>query len=364
MPVIRPPRPGLTTVPPTVLVTGGAGFIGSHTCKALSRAGYRPVTYDNLSNGIREAVKWGPLEVGDLHDEDRLATVFDIYRPVAVMHFAAFIEAGESVRHPEKFYHNNVAGTLALLRVMLAKGVDRIVFSSTAAVYGNPETIPIPETHPLRPVNPYGRSKMMVEEILKHVSAAHGLRYCALRYFNAAGADPDGELGENHDPETHLIPLAIQAALGLRPEIKIYGTDYDTPDGTCIRDYVHVSDLAEAHVLAFERLRDGGESLAANLGSEMGFSVLEVIKTVEQKTKTRVPATCVNRREGDPVTLIAKSQIARKKFRWEPLYRELETMIIHAASQYRTGFEVKESQHKSENSEISPNLVFKIGVKL
>lgn len=337
MPVIRPPKPGLTTVPPTVLVTGGAGFIGSHTCKALSRAGYRPVTYDNLSNGIREAVKWGPLEVGDLHDEDRLATVFDIYRPVAVMHFAAFIEAGESVRYPEKFYHNNVAGTLALLRVMLAKGVDKIVFSSTAAVYGNPEIVPIPESHPLRPVNPYGRSKMMVEEILKHVSAAHGLRYCALRYFNAAGADPDGELGENHDPETHLIPLVLQAAFGLRPEIKIFGTDYDTPDGTCIRDYVHVSDLAEAHVLAFKRLVHQGINLTANLGTGRGYSVKEVIDVVERVTGILVTRNLVTRRPGDPAHLVAHPICAQEKLLWSPKWDDLGSLVKDAATSMSNG---------------------------
>lgn len=315
---------------PWVLVTGGAGFVGSHACKALHRAGFRPVVYDNLSNGVPWAVKWGPLEVGELEDEARLAAVIERYRPVGVLHFAAFIEAAESVHAPERFYRNNVGGTLALLRVMRAAGLDRLVFSSTAAVYGEPEVVPIPESHPLRPTTPYGRSKLMVEEILRDVAAADGLHYCALRYFNAAGADPDGELAENHNPETHLIPLALQAAYGLRPELKIFGTDYDTPDGTCIRDFVHVSDLADAHVLALRRLLAGGGNLVANLGTGRGWSVLQVIDAIERITRRPVPRRDAPRRGWDPAGLIADPALATEELGWTPLCGELGPMISQA----------------------------------
>jgi UDP-glucose-4-epimerase GalE len=314
-----------------ILVTGGAGFVGSHACKALAAAGYRPVVYDNLSNGVREAVKWGPLEVGDLAEEDRLAAVVDRYRPIAVLHFAAFIEAGVSVREPERFYQNNVGGTLALLRVMRRAGIGLIVFSSTAAVYGEPQTVPIPETHVLCPVNPYGRSKLVVEQVLQDVAAAQGLRYCALRYFNAAGADPDGDLREAHDPETHLIPLVLQAVSGQRPDIAIFGTDYATADGTCIRDYVHVSDLADAHVLALRHLLAGGDPLAANLGTGRGFSVREVIAAVEAVVGRPVPQRLAERRAGDPAVLVAGSARAREVLGWRPHHDRLEDIVRHAA---------------------------------
>lgn len=317
---------------PAVLVTGGAGFIGSHTCKALSRSGYWPVTYDNLSNGVVDAVRWGPLEVGDLNDEVRLSEVLFRYRPIGVLHFAASIEAGASVREPGLFYDNNVAGTLSLLRVMRASAIDKIVFSSTAAVYGEPVVTPIPETHPLRPVNPYGRSKLMVEEILRDMSAAQGLRYCALRYFNAAGADPDGELGENHDPETHLIPLVLQAAFGLRPEVAIFGTDYDTPDGTCIRDYVHVSDLAEAHVLALQRLLEDGDNIIANLGTGRGYSVREVIDVVEKLTERPIRVFEAKRRQGDAARLVAGSSQLMAALRSRSTHRDLNSIAASAAA--------------------------------
>lgn len=316
----------------TVLVTGGAGFVGSHTCKALAKAGYIPVVYDDLSNGVQDAVRWGPLEIGALEDEARLAAVVVQHKPVAVMHFAAFIEAGESVREPERFYRNNVGGTLALLRVMREAGVDKLVFSSTAAVYGNPEVTPIPESHPLRPVNPYGRSKLMVEEILADVAAAHGLRYAALRYFNAAGADPGGDLGENHQPETHLIPLVLQAAYGRRPDIAVFGTDYDTPDGTCIRDYVHVADLAEAHTLALRRLIDGGQSLIANLGTGRGFSVREVIETVADVSGRQFAVRHAERRAGDPAVLVADARRAQSELGWAPRFPNLSEQVRHAAA--------------------------------
>lgn len=318
--------------PPRILVTGGAGFVGSHTCKALARAGFLPVTYDDLSNGIGEAVRWGPLEVGNLADRTRLAAVFDRHRPAAVIHFAAFIEAGVSVREPGRFYENNVAGTLSLLRAMEQAGCDRIVFSSTAAVYGDPDHTPIAEDHPLRPVNPYGRSKLMVENILADLTAAHGLRVATLRYFNASGADPERELGENHQPETHLIPLVLQAALGLRPEIAIFGFDYDTPDGTCIRDYVHVADLADAHVLALRHLLDGGACLTANLGTGHGFSVLEVVKAVEAVTGLSVPVRRADRRPGDPAILVADNRLARTELHWRPRFIDIGDHIRHAAA--------------------------------
>ena len=316
---------------PSVLVTGGAGFVGSHTCKALARAGFLPVVYDDLSSGSADAVRWGPLEVGDIADEARLGSVLETHRPVAVLHFAGFIDAGASVRMPERFYANNVAGSLALFRAMRHHKIDRIVFSSSASVYGEPHSTPIPETHRLRPANPYGRSKLMVEEILGDTAAAGGLSYCALRYFNAAGADPEGELRERHEPETHLIPLVLQAAYGLRPDIRIFGTDYETPDGTCIRDYVHVSDLAEAHVLACRRLLEGGGNLTANLGTGMGHSVREVIRTVEEITGRPVMVREEPRRAGDPAALVASIEVARRELGWSPVRPALAEQIRDAA---------------------------------
>jgi UDP-glucose-4-epimerase GalE len=316
---------------PRILVTGGAGFVGSHTCKALARAGYLPIAYDNLSNGSPDAVRWGPLEIGDLENQARLAEVFSRYSPCGVLHFAAFIEAGESVREPERFYRNNVGGTLALLRIMQGAGLDTIVFSSTAAVYGEPESTPIVERHGLRPVNPYGRSKLMVEQILQDVASAKGLRYCALRYFNAAGADPDRELAENHSPETHLIPLVLQAAFGLRPDVAIFGTDYGTPDGTCIRDYVNVVDLAQAHVLALQRLLGGGETLIANLGTGRGYSVREVIQSVVKETGRPVRVRDANRRPGDPAILVADPSHAFDVLGWRPALSDLPSLVSSAA---------------------------------
>ncbi len=318
----------------TVLVVGGAGFVGSHVCKALARAGFRPVVYDDLSNGIREAVKWGPLEVGALADEGRLAEVIRRHQPVGVLHFAAFIEAGISIREPEAFYRNNVGGTLSLLNAMRETGLDKLVFSSTAAVYGDPEQVPIPESHPWRPVNPYGRSKLMVEDILRDTAAARNLRFCALRYFNAAGADPEGELRENHEPETHLIPLTLQAAHGARPDIAIFGDDYETPDGTCIRDYVHVADLAEAHVLALSRLLSGGDPLVANLGTGRGHSVREVIDTVQAVSGKTFTVLRKPRREGDPAVLVADPKVAIRELGWRSKYSDLSVQIEHAQNAY------------------------------
>ena len=284
----------------TVLVTGGSGYIGSHTCKALSAAGFLPVAYDKLIYGHRYAVKWGPLEIGDIRDRARLDEILVKYQPVAVLHFAAFAYVGESVLEPGKYYMNNVAGTLELLEAMRARLIHSIVFSSTCATYGIPVEQPITEQMRQEPVNPYGRSKLMIERILADYSTAYGTRSVALRYFNACGADPNGETGEDHEPETHLIPRGLMAAAGEIPHLDLYGTDYDTPDGTCIRDYIHVSDLADAHVRALQYLIEGGKTTAFNLGTGHGFSVRNVIETIERVTGRKVPVKEMPQRPGDP----------------------------------------------------------------
>lgn len=317
----------------TVLVTGGAGYVGSHACKSLAQAGYLPVVYDNLSKGHLNSVQWGPLEKGDMGDRERLDAVFKTYRPDAVMHFAAFIEAGESVSYPGKYYENNTFGTLTLLQAMCANGVKPIIFSSTAAVYGEPQGIPISETHPLAPINPYGTSKHMVELMLADFGTAHGLRYTALRYFNAAGADLHGDCGENHTPETHLIPLILQVALGKRPHVILNGDDYDTPDGSCIRDYVHVTDLVDAHILALEALLTRTIAPAYNLGNGCGFSVREVIDTARQVTNLDIPLKIGPRRPGDPAKLVADSSKAKRELGWMPKYAQL-VKIIETAWQW------------------------------
>lgn len=310
-----------------VLVTGGAGYIGSHACKALSKAGYTPVTYDNLIYGHTWAVKWGPFEEGNILDRQRLDEVIDKYKPEAVMHFAAFAYVGESVENPGKYYRNNVAGSLTILEAMRDHDIRNIVFSSTCAVYGNPETIPIPEDHPTKPINPYGFSKYAVERMLEDFSNIHDMRFVSLRYFNAAGADPDAEIGEDHDPETHLIPLTLDAASDKSKNIKIFGTDYDTPDGTCIRDYIHVSDLADAHVRALAYLQDNGKSDVFNLGNGTGFSVRKVIETAESVSQRKIPVVEWQRRPGDPPLLIGSSQKAFSILNWQPKYNNLETII-------------------------------------
>ena len=313
-----------------ILVTGGAGYIGSHACKALARAGVTPVTYDNLVYGHEWAVRWGPLEVGDIRDQERLAEVFDRYRPAAVMHFAAFAYVGESMEDPAKYYHNNLWGTLSLLEAMRAAGVGRLVFSSSCATYGAPSRVPIAEDLPQEPINPYGRSKFMSEQILADFGRAYGLASVALRYFNAAGADPDGEIGEDHDPETHLIPLVIQSALGLRDRVLVYGDDYDTPDGTCIRDYIHVSDIAEAHVLALRVLEQSRGFTAYNLGNGRGFSVKEVIDTTARIAGKAVPVAISGRRRGDPACLVGDAQRIQRDFGWTTRFPDLETIIATA----------------------------------
>jgi UDP-arabinose 4-epimerase len=318
---------GKRSIRKRVLVTGGAGYVGSHACKALAHAGYVPVVYDNLSRGHAWAVKWGSLERGDLLSPARLAAVIQKHRPVAVMHFAALISVGESVDDPLRYYQNNVGGTINLLEAMRNNGVDRIVFSSTASVYGIPERVPIPETHPQRPLNPYGHSKRMIEQMLSDSAAAFGLKSVSLRYFNAAGADSDGEIGEAHDPETHLIPLVLAAAAGLRARLTIHGTDYSTRDGTCIRDYVHVADLADAHVLALGYLATKSGASAFNLGNGEGFTVREVIAAAQKVTGLKIPLREGPRRPGDPPSLVANAASARRNLGWKPRYRDLEVII-------------------------------------
>ncbi len=313
-----------------ILVVGGAGYIGSHMVKLLGERGCAVTTLDDLSSGHRDAVLTGDFVQGDMADAELLRSLFARRKYDAVMHFASFIEVGESVREPAKYYRNNVANTLALLAAMREAGVDRFIFSSTAAIFGTPQYVPIDERHPRAPINPYGRTKSMVEDILADYERAYGLRSVCLRYFNAAGADPEGQLGERHDPESHLIPLALQAASGRRAGLSVYGTDYDTPDGTCIRDYVHVSDLCEAHWLALESLRDGASSQAYNLGNGNGFSVLEVIETAKKVTGVDFAVKHEARRAGDPPRLVADSSAIKTKLGWSPRYADLDTIVAHA----------------------------------
>ncbi len=322
-----------------VLVTGGAGFIGSHAAKALARAGFEPVVFDNLSTGHRWAVRWGPLVVGDLTSPARVEAALKEHAVEAVIHFAAHAYVGESMADPRKYYRTNVAGSLNLLDAMLDAGIKQIVFSSTSASYGVPEVVPIPEDHPQRPINPYGETKVAVEHALRWYGEAYGLSWTALRYFNAAGADPEGEIGADHDPETRLIPLVIKAALGQRSYVEIYGTDYPTPDGTAVRDYVHVSDLADAHVRALEYLLDGGESAALNLGTGRGYSVREVVRMVEKVGGRPVPVRETGRRPGDPPVLVADPAKAGRVLGWRPRYADLETIVATAWRWYaaRTG---------------------------
>jgi UDP-arabinose 4-epimerase len=311
---------------PIVLV-GGAGYIGSHCAKYLSRQGFLPVVYDDLRRGHREAVRWGPLELGDIADQPRLTDVLRKYAPKAVMHFAAYAYVGESVTDPASYYRNNVGGTLSLLDAMRATGVRDLVFSSTCASYGIPDSVPILEEAPQRPINPYGRSKLMVEQILADYGSAYGLRAVCLRYFNAAGADPEGEIGEEHDPEPHILPLVLAAAAGRRKAVSIFGTDYPTRDGTCVRDYIHVTDLAQAHFLAAQYLREGGESINLNLGNGQGYSVREVIQTAEKVTGRPIPVEYGERRPGDPPELVGSAEKARAILRWTPAYASLEDII-------------------------------------
>jgi UDP-glucose-4-epimerase GalE len=310
-------------------VTGGAGYIGSHACKALHAAGYRVVVFDNLTAGHREAVRYGDLVVGDISDTAAVRRALTEHGISAVMHFAALLDVGESVREPARYYRNNVAGTLSLLEAMTAESVTRFVFSSTCATYGEPLETPIPETHPQRPINAYGETKLAVERALPHFERASGLRWIALRYFNAAGADPEGELGEDHSPEIHIIPRAISAVSGGSP-FQIFGEDYPTPDGTCLRDYVHVADLADAHLKALDALAAGQPSQAFNLGTGTPRSVREVIHAVEQAAGRPVPCIKGPRRAGDPAALYAAGGRARAELGWTPRFASLDPIVQHA----------------------------------
>lgn len=312
-----------------ILVTGGAGYIGSHTCLDLSRKGYLPVTYDNLTNGHAEFVKWGPLEKGDIRDRGGLDAVIKKYQPSAIVHFAGLIEVGESTRTPANFYENNVSGTITLLQAALAAKIDKIVFSSTCATYGNPEAVPMNESHPQSPINPYGRSKLIVEQVLRDLDTYQSVRSVMLRYFNAAGADPEGKIGEWHVPETHAIPLAIEAAMGQRSHFQILGTDYETRDGSCVRDFVHVLDLADAHTRAVKHLLAGGDSLALNLGTGHGTTVKELVEAVQRVSGNKFPVEYGPRRAGDSPMLIADNAMAKATIGWSPRH-DLDSIITSA----------------------------------
>ena len=323
----------------SVLVAGGAGYIGSHTVKALRAAGHDVVIYDDLSAGHRQAAKLAgaPIEVGDIRDRARLVEVMRAYGVNAVMHFAARLSVGESVKDPAGYYDTNVGGALTVLGAMIDAGVRHFIFSSTAATFGNPVETPITEDHPQRPINAYGETKLAVERALPHFERAHGIAWTALRYFNAAGADPDGLLGEDHHPEVHVIPRAVDAALG-RGDFAIYGDDYDTPDGSCLRDYVHVTDLAAAHVLALDALRAGGASAAYNLGNGRPVSVREVVTAVERVTGRRVHAPVAPRRPGDPAVLYTSSDRIKRALGWTPAYEDLD-VIVETAFRWRQAHE-------------------------
>jgi UDP-glucose 4-epimerase len=303
---------------PNILVAGGAGYIGAHTCLDLFNKGFTPIVYDNLSNGHAEFVKWGPLEIGDIRDRSRLDEVLKKYAPLAIMHFAALIEVGASVQDPIGYYDNNVAGTITLLRAAQAAGIDKMVFSSTCATYGIPSSIPMNEAHAQSPINPYGRSKLIVEQILKDLDFYRGFRSFILRYFNAAGADPEGRIGEWHSPETHAIPIAIETILGRRPHFQVLGTDYDTRDGTCVRDFVHVLDLADAHTRAIEHLLNNGTSHALNLGTGHGTTVRELLDTVQRVTGRDFNIKYGPRRNGDSPSLVADNALAKQTIGWSP----------------------------------------------
>ncbi|CAN7766043.1 UDP-glucose 4-epimerase GalE [Mesorhizobium sp. LjNodule214] len=314
-----------------ILVTGGAGFIGSHTCKLLSAAGYLPVVYDDLSRGNEKSVAWGPLVVGDIRDGEALREAIATYRPKAIIHFAALAYVGESVREPAEYYSTNVAGTIAVLDAARAGSIADVIFSSSCATYGVPEALPVRETSSQNPISPYGRTKLMGEQIIGDYAAAYGMKYAILRYFNACGADPDGELGEWHTPETHLVPRVLMAASGMIDEIEVFGTDYDTSDGTCVRDYIHVSDLARAHLKALMHLEAGGENLSVNLGTGRGVSIKEILQAVSRMTSKSVPAVYRTRRPGDPAELYADPVNARVHLGFVPELSDIDTIVRTAA---------------------------------
>ena len=312
-----------------ILVTGGAGYIGSHVCKALAKSGFKPIAYDNLSRGNRWAVKWGPLEEGEIADEIRLREVLALHQPAAVMHFAGYAYVCESVENPLLYYQNNIAGSAALLRALIDWHSIPVVFSSTCAIYGTPERMPITEDHPQRPINPYGYSKLVVEKMLADIGQAHQLRSVSLRYFNAAGADPNGDIGEAHDPEPHLIPRVLAAARD-GTSVAVYGSDYDTPDGTCIRDYIHVADIAVAHLHALNYLISGGPSCALNLANARGYSVKEVIQAAQSICCKTIHVRQAPRRPGDPPILVGSANRARATLGWVPGRSALELQIADA----------------------------------
>ncbi len=313
-----------------ILVCGGAGYIGSHINMQLNRAGYETIVFDNLVCGHREAVKWGKFIKGDLSNFADIEKVFSEYRIDAVFHLAAYAYVGESVGEPEKYYYNNVVNTLNLLKVMGQHGCNRIIFSSTCAVYGEPEYVPITEDMPQNPINPYGMTKLMVERIFRDYQKAYGLQFVVLRYFNAAGADPAGKIGESHNPETHIIPLVLDAASGKRADIKIFGNDYETPDGSCIRDYVHVMDLADAHLKALHYLEEGNKGDFFNLGNTAGTSVLEIVEAVKRVTAREFIVTPAARRPGDPAKLVGSNEKAVRVLGWAPKYGDIDTIVGHA----------------------------------
>ena len=310
-----------------ILIVGGAGYIGSYMAKYLAQHGYTPIVLDNLICGHKQAVKYGPFIEGSMEDRGTLDRIFSDHAVAAVMHFAAFCYVGESVEEPAKYYRNNIANTLILLDAMLKKGIDKFIFSSSCSIYGEPVEVPITEAHPKAPINPYGRTKLVVEHMLEDFGHAYGLKSIPLRYFNAAGADPQGELGEDHHPETHLIPLVLKTALGQRPQVDVFGNDYPTPDGTCVRDYIHIEDLAQAHLLALERLLSGSPPEAYNLGNAKGHSVKQVIDTARRITGKEIPVRFVARRPGDPAVLVSSSEKATRDLGWKPRFPELETII-------------------------------------
>jgi len=320
-----------------ILVTGGAGYVGAHACKALARAGYLPVTFDNLTTGWAEAVRFGPLVVGDLTDAASVRAAFAEHAPEAVMHFAALSQVGEAMREPGRYWRENVLGAVTLAEAAVEAGCPRFVFSSTCAVYGDQDGVVLTEDSAQAPINAYGASKRAIEEILRDFEAAHGLRHVIFRYFNVAGADPDGEVGEHHEPETHLIPLMLDAIAGKRPALTLHGTDYDTPDGTCIRDYVHVMDLVEAHVLGLNWLEEGKPSRVFNLGTGTGFSVREVVDQSRAVTNREVPVNEGPRRAGDAVRLVSGSSRATKELGWEPTRSNMSQMIGDAWRWHQTG---------------------------
>lgn len=332
-----------------ILVVGGAGYIGSHMVKTLLNEGHSVVALDDLSSGHRDAVLGGDFVLGSLADKALLDRLFTENDFAGVMHFASFIQVGESVIDPVKYYRNNVANTLNLLETMVTHRVAAFLFSSSAAIFGEPLYTPIDEAHPKAPINPYGRTKLMVEEMLADFARAYGLKSTCLRYFNAAGADPDARLGERHHPETHLIPLILQAAAGKRPDITVYGQDYDTPDGTCIRDYIHVTDICYAHLQALERLWDGAPEVAYNLGNGQGFSVREVIDAVRQVTGRDIRVKYGKRREGDSARLVADSRLAQERLGWQPNYPRIEQIIAHA---WRWALSCRDAADEEGKSEV------------